>query len=379
VDTVFLETNTDDDPDEHGNTPSVRDVLHQGTDGSDPGRWELSGWRVGPDARNALGNGESFCTSPGQLDPMTTAIYRASGIRSELLLPITTEGRWVGSVGFATSDAQRLWAADEEQLLRFAAEMIGAYWERRENEARLEEMVRSKDEFIASVSHEVRTPLTAVLGFAHELNDHAAKFSKEELADLIGLIAMESEEVANIVDDLLIAARAEAGTVVIVSQDVSVRSVVGDVLSSHSGRVDFSTSSGEDATVWADPGRVRQVLRNLLTNAERYGGDIVKIHVKKVGAQVIVEVRDNGEGIPLRKRHLIFEPYTRAERGSREPDSVGLGLSVARKLAELMDGTLELSRDSGWTVFSLGLPASRVDLREPVATQPVGTPELQAG
>jgi GAF domain-containing protein len=57
---------------------------------------------------------------------MTTAIYRASAIRSELLLPITTEGRWVGSVGFATSDAQRLWVADEEQLLRFAAEMIGA-------------------------------------------------------------------------------------------------------------------------------------------------------------------------------------------------------------------------------------------------------------
>jgi signal transduction histidine kinase len=185
--------------------------------------------------------------------------------------------------------------------------------------------------------------------------------------------------VASIVNDLLSASRAEAGTVVIVSQDVSVRSVVGDVLSSHSGRVGFSTSSGEDATVWADPGRVRQILRNLLTNAERYGGDIVQIHVKKVGAQVMVEVRDDGEGILLRQRHLIFEPYTRAERGSREPDSVGLGLSVARKLAELMDGTLELSRDSGWTVFSLGLPASRVDLREPVATQPVGTPELQAG
>lgn len=374
VETVFLETNTDDEPDEYGNTPSVRDILYQGAGEADPGRWELSGWRVAQVARETLGEGKTFSTQISRLDPMTAAIYRATGIRSEILVPISTEGRWVGSVGFTCSDGERRWDADEERLLRLAAEMIGAYWERRDNQARVEELVRTKDEFIASVSHEVRTPLTAVLGFAHELNDDPGKFSGQELADLIEVIATQSQEVANIVDDLLIAARAEAGTIVIAPQDVSVRAVVGDVLSSHSGRVDFSVADEEDLAVFADPGRMRQILRNLLTNADRYGGDTVKIQVRDDGDEVAIEVRDNGEGIPLRQREQVFEPYARAQRGSQEAASVGLGLSVARKLAELMDGTIELSRDAGWTVFSLALPAVRTAIPDERVKQPVGTP-----
>jgi signal transduction histidine kinase len=118
--------------------------------------------------------------------------------------------------------------------------------------------------------------------------------STRELADLIEVIATQSQEVANIVDDLLIAARAEAGTIVIAPQDVSVRAVVGDVLSSHSGRVDFSVADEEDLAVFADPGRMRQILRNLLTNADRYGGDTVKIQVRDAGDEVAIEVRENG-------------------------------------------------------------------------------------
>ena len=374
VETVFLETNTDDEPDADGNTQSVRDILHRGSGEHDPGRWELSGWRIAGPARQSLGAGEAFVTQISRLDPMTLAFYRASGIQAELLVPITTEGRWVGSVGFTSSDRDRQWAADEEQLLRLAAEMIGAYWERRDNQARVEELVRTKDEFIASVSHEVRTPLTAVLGFAHELNEDPDKFSAQELTDVIELIATQSQEVANIVDDLLIAARAEAGTIVIAPRDVSVRAVVGDVLASHSGRVDFGMSTADDLGIHADPGRVRQILRNLLSNADRYGGNIVKILVRSAAARVVIEVRDNGEGIPLRQRDQVFEPYARAQRGSQEPASVGLGLAVARKLAELMDGTIELSRDSGWTVFSLVLPAAVLVVPDEVAAvkQPVG-------
>ena len=272
------------------------------------------------------------------------------------MLPITAEGRWVGSVGFTSRKRDRHWTSEERHLLRATAEMIGAYWERRDAENKLQELLAAKDDFIASVSHEVRTPLTAVLGFADQLDENIDKFSVEERTDLIGLIASQSREAANIVDDLLTAARAEAGTLVIAPHTVSVKGIVGEVLSSHSGRVDFVMH--DDLSVWADAGRVRQILRNLLTNAERYGGNIVKIHAHRAADSVSLEVRDNGEGVPKKLRRHVFEPYARAKNGSTQPASVGLGLSVARQLAEMMDGELRLLEEDGWTVFKLTLPVS---------------------
>jgi signal transduction histidine kinase len=353
---VFLETNTNDDLDDHGNASTVRDLLYAAGPDGGPGRWELTGWRVGPSAREALESGLAFSTVIGDLDPLTNAAYRASQIGSEVLLPITAEGRWVGSVGFTSRKRDRHWTSEERHLLRATAEMIGAYWERRDAENKLQELLAAKDDFIASVSHEVRTPLTAVLGFADELDENIDKFSVEERTDLIGLIASQSREVANIVDDLLTAARAEAGTLVIAPQTISVKGLVGEVLSSHSGRVDFVMH--DDLSVWADAGRVRQILRNLLTNAERYGGNIVKIHARRAADSVSLEVRDNGEGVPKKLRRHVFEPYARASNASTQPASVGLGLSVARRLAEMMDGELRLLEDDGWTVFELTLPVS---------------------
>lgn len=365
ADAVFLETNSHERPDENGNLATVRDVLYRDNPDGRPGRWELTGWRVGPKAQQALASGCEHATIIADLDKLTNAFYRAAEIGSEVLLPITIEGKWVGSLGFLSRTRGRLWSADEKQLLRVTAEMIGVYWERRDDKAKLEDLLAAKDEFIASVSHEVRTPLTAVLGFAAELDEHADKFSEEERADLIALLADQSREVANIVDDLLTAARAEAGTIVISPQVVSMRSLIGEVLSSHSKRVDVVMS--DDIDVWADGGRTRQILRNLLTNADRYGGDIVTISVRPAPEKMIlVEVRDNGEGIPYHMRDQIFEPYARVNNSSTQPASVGLGLSVARQLANLMDGSLLLSEEDGWTVFSLTLPAAE----SPVLSRP---------
>jgi signal transduction histidine kinase len=291
VQAVFLETNTQESPDEHGNLVTVRDILRAGRSGGPEG-WELTGWRVAPAAQAALGAGLGHTTEIPRLDAMTLAYYRAMEIHSEVLLPITIEGSWLGSVGFISAERDRVWSEQETRLLRFTAEMIGAYWERRDAQFALEELLAAKDEFIASVSHEIRTPLTAVVGFASELDENVDNFSEEERADLISLMASQSREVAAIVEDLLTAARADAGTIVVEPETLSVRRVVGEVLSSHSGRVDLVMK--DDLEVRADGGRVRQILRNLLTNAERYGGDTVTIHARRSGTGMIhIEVRDN--------------------------------------------------------------------------------------
>ena len=120
-------------------------------------------------------------------------------------------------------------------------------------------------------------------------------------------------------------------------------------------------STEEEVEMWVDPVRTRQVLRNLLTNADRYGGSTVLVHVTKGDGDVAIEVRDDGEGIPDSMRDHVFEPYARAHDSQSQPASIGLGLSVARSLSQLMNGDLVLARDDGWTVFTVTLPGFERD------------------
>lgn len=82
----------------------------------------------------------------------------------------------------------------------------------------------------------------------------------------------------------------------------------------------------------------------------------MKVHVEGRAGDIDIEVRDNGDGVPQDLRDHVFEPYARAHDGRSQPASVGLGLSVARKLSQLMKGDLVLTRDEGWTVFTVTLP-----------------------
>jgi signal transduction histidine kinase len=110
------------------------------------------------------------------------------------------------------------------------------------------------------------------------------------------------------------------------------------------------------AVALCDPARLRQVLRNLLTNAERYGGPNVAVVVDTEGDDsVVVDVVDDGPGIPPHDWDRIFEPYQRAHEAPGQPDSVGVGLAISRQLATLMGGTLDYRYD-GRSVFRLRLP-----------------------
>jgi len=106
----------------------------------------------------------------------------------------------------------------------------------------------------------------------------------------------------------------------------------------------------------ADGLRTRQILRNLITNAVKYGGDTIAVEVAAEGDLARVTVRDNGAGVKGLDGERIFDAYYRAAGGESKPDSVGLGLSVARQLARLMKGELIYRRERGWTVFELTLP-----------------------
>ena len=220
----------------------------------------------------------------------------------------------------------------------------------------LEASLQSKDELIATVSHELRTPLTTVVGLSSELSTSYDDFDKVEAQDLLRMIADQSIEVATIVEDLLVAARAESGSLEVTAEPVDVHLEAKATLRGLDAveEVDCHTF-GLVATATADSGRVRQIIRNLLVNARRYGMSPIRMIVRDEGDFVALEVRDQGEPIPPEERDAIFERYYRARQDPGTTASVGLGLTVSRELARIMGGDVTYSHD-GESVFKLTLP-----------------------
>jgi signal transduction histidine kinase len=235
-----------------------------------------------------------------------------------------------------------------------------------EANARLEKLVTSKTDFVASVSHELRTPLTSVIGFAELLMDSSVEFDREQRRDLLGAIADQGYELANIVEDLLVAARSEIGDLQVTKVPVNVRAQTAQVLESmRAGNAGSIEIVGDPEYGLADPQRVRQILRNLLTNALRYGGPAVEVRTgPPEGGLVTVTVSDDGPGIPDESCDKIFMPYTRAHGRPSNTESFGLGLAISRDLARLMGGDLEYRRTDR-TEFTLTLPVDleRYDTR----------------
>jgi PAS domain S-box-containing protein len=228
----------------------------------------------------------------------------------------------------------------------------------KEAERKLGGLVEKKDELIASVSHELRTPITVILGISSELRDNHASFSYDEVAEFVSMIADQSRELSNIVEDLLVAARSEAGTLVIRPELINIEEEIRNILSTAPGAPEVAIA--ESVAAWADPLRVRQILRNLFSNSERYGGKRVSVEAETLGEITSIRVRDNGIGIPRAERESIFEPYQRSTVDAALPGSLGLGLPVSRSLARLMGGDLTYQHD-GSSVFELALPATESD------------------
>lgn len=351
----FIEVNVDD-PRLGLCSSTLHEVTKSGPRSpADDAYWALVPWSKMPDSHARLSAGKAFAFTIDDLGPVERAQYEGAphSIGSEINLPIFVNGVWSGIVGFADKDEHRIWDGDERRLLGTAAEMIGTFWARKRDRERLTELVRSKDDFVAAVSHELRTPLTTVVGLAHELAERS-DFSPTEEAGLLDMLASQADEVAHIVDDLLAAARLDMENLAVQVEPVRLEEEAAAVVMSLVAADDIPIKG--EATALADAARVRQVVRNLLTNAGRYGGPNARIEVEVHDAVARVRVVDDGPGLPDGAHHKAFERYEALGRSATQPASVGLGLAISRDLARLMSGSLRYARQNGETVFELALP-----------------------
>ncbi len=289
------------------------------------------------------------------------AAFWSTDQSERVIVAINVAGAWYGTIAFSRLDGSGSWSERDVTFCRTIADILSAFYERAQNRARLEHSLASKDQLIASVSHELRTPLTAVVGLAEELMSAGDTFDVEERKQLMEIVAGSSREMADLVEDLLVAARSEDGTLPVFPDRIDLsllaQSVVAQIIVPQGMEVSVEDS---DSVALGDPVRVRQIIRNLLTNAFRYGMSPITVSVAQTDGWATLDVQDCGPGIPDADRERIFEPYGRAESSRTDKASVGLGLALSRRLARLMDGSLTYVEGDGAT-FRLSLPLPGIE------------------
>jgi len=236
---------------------------------------------------------------------------------------------------------------------------------------RLEALLEAKEQLITSIGHELRTPLTAVLGFAEllRIGTHD-EMEPGDRAEMVDFIAREAFELSGIIDNLLVAARIEIGKLEVSTVTTSLRAQVAQVIEGWDPKTATRVKvSGGNGTAIADPARVRHILRNLISNALLYGGDQVTVTVGTDSARACVDVCDDGPRLPQGESERIFEPYYRYHSEATQPGSLGLGLTVARGLAELMEGTITYRHHNHNNIFTFQLPLAGTHPRQKAADQ----------
>jgi len=203
--------------------------------------------------------------------------------------------------------------------------------------------VEVKNEFVSMVSHELRTPITGISGFAETLRDHWRDLPPSEVDEFLTILRGESDHLADLVEDILVIPRLDAGQLRFHLEQVSVSEIASSVAEMV---LDDSTTAEVDlpiyVRVWSDPVRLRQILRNLMENARKYGGNELYIsgEERREGTYTVI-VADNGSGIAEADQDRIFEHFEQLSKGdARLEQGVGLGLPIARKLARAMGGDL---------------------------------------
>jgi len=227
---------------------------------------------------------------------------------------------------------------------------------------------RLRQEFVANVSHELKTPLAVIKSTVEVLQDGAAE-DPEARVGFLAQVSQEADRLEALIQDLLSLARIESGEPGLELQPVALDKAIGDCLERHHPRADAKTltliekppaDAPAGVPALADPDALRQVLDNLVDNAIKYtkNGGRVTVRWDATADQVSIEVEDTGVGIPDRDQPRIFERFYRVDKArSREVGGTGLGLAIVKHLLQSMRGTVRVASKVGvGTTFRVTLP-----------------------
>jgi PAS domain S-box-containing protein len=295
-----------------------------------------------------------FYADAGERSRLQEILHAADG-------PVAVEMR------LRRTDGRVIWVRDRVRVRRSADGSIGSYegamldiTEEKRAFQELEFEIRSKTELVAAVSHELRTPLTAVVGFI-ELLQSDPEIGDSERAELIALAGEQATDLALLIEDLLTSAHIEQDELIVRPETTNLADCVTQAIEAvgSRGRGEVRNRVPENLVCWCDPARLRQIVRNLVGNGLTHGAPPVTVGAARIGhGMVEIVVTDSGEGVPDHLTDRIFESFFRGHGGTN-PGSIGLGLAVSKRLANLMDGDLCYRNSSRGPSFVLTLPGRR--------------------
>jgi signal transduction histidine kinase len=295
----------------------------------------------------------------------------ALGLESRVVAPLALGGEILGILSVCREKPDA-YSEDEVELTALLARQLAAavqnirmYTAERNAAEELRRLSALRADFVSLVSHELRAPMAAVIGCASTLRARWRELSGEQRESFLALIEQETGRLSSLIGDVLDTSRIEAGTFSYIFGDVDVGDLVRETASMIELATDEVTVTSHVVeplpTVRGDRDRLRQLLLNLLSNAAKYtvSGDTIELRAGAEDSTVVLSVEDHGPGIAADQQRLVFEKFGRVNSGGRSKPGAGLGLFIARSIAEAHGGTLDVRSDPGaGATFTVRLPVA---------------------
>jgi len=291
------------------------------------------------------------------------------GLRSRLGAPLLVGAQAIGMLSLSRREVDSFTPSEVElvtllgRLVGTTVQNIRAYEAERRTVEELRRLSALRADFVSLVSHELRSPMASVIGASRTLEERWRELSPEQRNSFLSLIAEETTRLATLIGDVLDTSRIESGTFNYTFAELDVVELVRDTVAKAQVGQDEVRLEAEAheplPRIRGDRERLRQVLTNLIDNAVKYSpaGETVRVRSYGDDGCVRVEVRDAGPGIAAEDQRLIFEKFGRANVGGGGKPGTGLGLFIARSIAEAHGGSLDVvSAPNRGAVFRLELP-----------------------
>lgn len=226
--------------------------------------------------------------------------------------------------------------------------------------SKLTELDRLKDRYLAVTSHEIRGPLTAIISGTDTLLRRGDRLTEDQRRQLLEMTAQQSHQLARLVEDLMIGNELQAGAIALHPQWVELEPTLRGALQAADSKRQAHRLEVfvQPLRCEIDPARVSQLIRNLVENAYKYTPDRTRVSVTAQEARdgILLEVSDDGPGIPVEKRSQLFEAFSRIEETAAGKEGVGLGLFVVSQLVTSMQGRIDFASSTRGTTFGIHVP-----------------------